>query len=110
MKRLLLVMSIALMASLLAFGWAGTAYAHSAHDVAKSEQSDRSHGGMLDHRSGEKQLPCHCQGSITCVQLIEAPRPLRLTLEQELSSDRPVFEKRFERSVFVPTDPPPPRT
>lgn len=108
MKRLLLVMSIALMASLLVFGWAGTAYAHSAHDVAKVEQPDRSHGGMLDHRSDETRLPCHCQGSITCVQLIEAPRPLLLTLEQELSSDLPVFEQKFERSVLVPTDPPPP--
>ena len=111
-KRLLFALSIACMASLLTFGWAGTAHAHGAHgahDPVQLEQTDRSQSAAFDHRPHDTQLPCHCKGSMTCVQLIEAPQPLLLALEQTLSSDRPVFEQRFERSVLVPTDPPPPR-
>lgn len=104
-KRLLLVLSFAFTAMLLTSGLAGSAQAHGGAHEMQAEFTDHVPADPI----GGQQQPCHCQGSMHCVQLIEAAQPLLRILDQQLRTVRMIFEPSLERSEFVPTDPPPPR-
>lgn len=103
--RLLSVLSVALVAILLASGLAGSAQAHGGGHETRAAAVTAAAG----HTAEAPHMACHCHADAVCVQAIEAAAPLLLIHDRPMRAVTMRFEPRHERSQSLPADPPPPR-